>query len=340
MEEYLMWELRRMSSLPQLGMLLEDAGTSQHIIKTISYDGNITIARLYLDNIFRDQCLDVVNKVDDRLPRNIIAMFDAGIGRIKQRPDREADIGLLAIAAVGERNQGIPLNSLADWMSDALSRLPHLAQAPPRSLEDVLRYTNGFIQERVSVSGGRCVTAYSVHFARYIKENYNDSLFWARNQLNIYRNSRTWTAITQIPPKLTSPPLISSPTTADGLLNASESAMGTPDYFVQSSRADASRWQPQALPRDSLPALPTKAELEVKKKKLGPLSRSHTTRPVQKIEFTTAVGSLEEEPEQLSYEKQSSSRSMHRYDPSMLIAESTNFHTKYVFLHSSFFHVM
>ncbi|KAH3909996.1 hypothetical protein HBI56_128850 [Parastagonospora nodorum] len=173
MEEYLLWELRRMSRVPQLHMFLEDAGMSQRIIKSMSYDRNITIAKLYLDNVFREQCLDVVVKVNDRLPRNIIAMFDDGIGRIKQRPDREADIGLLAIAAVGENNQGIALVSLANWMRDALSRLPYLAQAPPRSLEDILRYTNGFIQERVSNSGDRYFIVLGQEPAQYIP-NFQD----------------------------------------------------------------------------------------------------------------------------------------------------------------------
>lgn len=349
-----MWDLRRMPGIPQIGIFFHtrhpESSTKNRssdkksppkvtagmfrCITNICYERNIAIARLYLDNIFKEQSLNVVDKVNDRLPRNITALFDAGIERIKQRPKHEADIALLAIAAVGEQDRGIPLVSLANWMGDALTRLPHLTQAPPRSLEDILRYANGFIHEQES--DDRCISAYSFHFARYVKENYNDSLFWARNQLNIHRTFKTLTMIASIPPKLTSPPLVSSPPSTDGeFQNADESTVRTwlqgpqKDYFNRSSRPGVFPLLPKALPRHSYPILPTKAELELNKKKLGRSSRSNTMLPAQKTDFTTNVASIQEEPRQFDHEN----RSIHRYDPLIRTVNLANIHTQYVTPH-------
>ncbi|KAH3926740.1 hypothetical protein HBI56_128840 [Parastagonospora nodorum] len=49
---------------------------------------------------------------------------------------------------------------------------------------------------------------------------------------------------------------------------------------------------------------------------------------VQRNEFGSNEDSVEEEPEQLDYEKQRWNRSMHRYDSLMHPANTTNFHTK------------
>lgn len=72
-------------------------------------EGNITIAKLYLDSIYRLQSLDDAVRVGDRLPRNLVALFDAGIEQIKQRPRAESEIALMAIGAASEIAKGIPL---------------------------------------------------------------------------------------------------------------------------------------------------------------------------------------------------------------------------------------
>jgi hypothetical protein len=203
------------------------------VVQSISRMANITIAKLYLDNIHKQQSLDVVEKVGDRLPRNIVALFDAEIECIKQQPRYQSDIALMAIAAAAEKNQGVLLALLEDWMRDAIIRLPHLANSPPRSLEDILRYANGFIAE-ITFTRERCVSTYNELFALYVREDYNETLFWARSQLNIHRVTRS---LTYQPPKLASPPLVASPPTIDQSFETFSQKLGslkqdsTLDYF-------------------------------------------------------------------------------------------------------------
>jgi hypothetical protein len=203
------------------------------VIQSIARNANITIARLYLDNIHKQQTLDSIEKVGDRLPRNIVALFDAEIECIKQQPRYQSDIALMAIAAAAEKNQGVLIAVLEDWMRDAINRLPHLAKSPPRSLEDILRYANGFIAE-LTFTGERCVSTYNELFALYVREDYNETLFWARSQLNIHRVTRS---LTYHPPKLASPPLVASPPTIDQSFEAFSQKLGslkqdsTLDYF-------------------------------------------------------------------------------------------------------------
>ena len=144
-------------------------------------EGNITIAKLYFDSIYRLQSLDDAVRVGDRLPRNLAALFDAGIEQFKQRPRAESEIALMAIGAAAELEEGIPLALLELWMRDAIARLPYLANTPPRSLGDVLRAANGFILE-LNCSERR-VSTYNTLFRIYVIGNYNSSVFWARSQL-------------------------------------------------------------------------------------------------------------------------------------------------------------
>jgi hypothetical protein len=182
---------------------------TKNIVSYISSIGNITIARLYLDNIHKDQSFDIVEKVGDRLPRNIIALFDAEIDGIKRKPKHQGDIALMAIAAAADDHKGINLTALEDCMRDAVNRLSHLTATPPRSLEDILRYANGFLIELYSET--RSVGTYNHLFRLYVCERYNETLFWAKSQLNIRRVSRSLTS----QPKLTSPPLVESPPPLD-----------------------------------------------------------------------------------------------------------------------------
>ncbi|KAF2831215.1 hypothetical protein CC86DRAFT_390868 [Ophiobolus disseminans] len=143
LREFVEWDIQRCFGIPAA----QPAPDSDTAIDFIADIGNITIAKLYLDNVHKDRSLDVVHKPGDRLPRNVVALFDAGIERIKKQPKHEADISLMAIAAAADRDNGTSIVSLEDWMRDALSRLPYLARAPPRSLEDILRCANGYIFE-------------------------------------------------------------------------------------------------------------------------------------------------------------------------------------------------
>jgi hypothetical protein len=221
LEDYVWWNLRDytpqhdISVLPASAKiatttpLIDTSERTKKIVWHIAYTGNITIARLYLDNIHKYQSFDVVEKVGDRLPRNLIALFDAEIDGIKRKPKHQGDIALMAIAAAADKDGRINLTMLEDCMRDAVNRSSHLVVTPPRSLEDILRYANGFIIDLHSEP--RSVGTYNQLFALYVRERYNETLFWARSQLNIRRVSRSLTS----QPKLTSKPLVESPPSMD-----------------------------------------------------------------------------------------------------------------------------
>jgi hypothetical protein len=291
----------------------------EEITNVITHDGNIAIARLYLDTIYKHQSFDVVRDINNRLPRNMIALFDDGIKRIKQQPKHYADIALLAIAAVCEQQSGISLATLADWMGNALSRLPHLARAPPRSLEDILRCGNGFLYE--PWDHVRCVRAYSARFADYVKGNYNDELFWARNQLDLRSTYRMLmrTRLERSPTDVMyRPPVPSPPNTNEDSQRPAKGMFDTRlqkspvDYLDLSSRSGTSPSSREALPT-SLPALLSEKDLEMKKEKLGPVNQSFTVRTKRKIVSRTNVDNIQEENTQIAYEKPVPSYSAHRY---------------------------
>jgi hypothetical protein len=300
-------------TLPVTAEILAD------IIESISFDRNITIAKLYLDNIYKHRTLDIIDTVSDRFPPNIIALFNAAIEHIRQQPKHVADIALLAIAAAGEDGQGISLSTLDDWMHDAISRLPHLANAPPRSLEDILLCANGFLYEiEIEIEADepdRYVSTYNSHFARYVKENYNETIFWARSQLNIRRAARKLTTIVPTPPRLTSPPMVTSPPSMDGSFDVGiyrpvQLQGSPPEYFDRSFRSGGYRLPPKS--QLSLPALPRWTDAELELKKLRPANRTFTMLPGRRNKFSTGIGKIPGETKPLEHDKPRLSHSIHR----------------------------
>jgi hypothetical protein len=341
LEEYVKWDLRRCFGDTQIDLTPGDADVhvksfSSHrntngnaapilavtakrlrtIIEPITIDQNVTIARLYLDNIYKNRSFDVVSKMSDRLSRNIIAFFDAGIEHIRQQPKQDADIALLAIAAVGEQEHGILLRTLEEWMRDALSRLPHLANSPPRSLEDILRCASGFILEAESDQEYRMISTYSSHFRLYVKENYNETLFWARSQLNIRRISRTLTTMVPSPAKFTSPPIVTSPPTMDGAFDltagpGSNPLRGSPpEYFDRSIFSSGFKFPPKT--KLSLPNFPIDTDAELGIKKLLRGNRTLTMLPTRKSTFRSDIAKINEEETPDVDRKSRITRSIHR----------------------------
>ena len=333
---YVVWDLTRCLGIAQIypvtakspsthGPISQNAASVlpftaerlRSVMEPMTIDQNITIAKLYLDNIYKHRSLDVVSKVSDRFPRNIIAFFDAGIEHIKQQPKHEADIALLAIVAAGEQENGILLRTLEEWMRDALSRLPHLANAPPRSLEDILRCANGFIFEAESDVDYRLISTYSSHFRLYVKENYNETLFWARSQLNIRRISRTLTTIIPSPPKLTSPPLVTSPPSLDGAFDVSTSRNvhqlqgSPPEYFDKPFFSSGFKFPPKT--KLSLPNFPVAKEVDLEIKKLRAQNRTLTSLAPRERTFRSDTANVDEEDTPDELHRPRLSRSIHRY---------------------------
>ncbi|KAF2866401.1 hypothetical protein BDV95DRAFT_505230, partial [Massariosphaeria phaeospora] len=107
--------------------------------------GNITLTLLYLEEIFAWGDLSTFDpvRIDDRLPRDVIAFFDAEMKIIDQLNDTERHTTMLAIAAAATTDDGVPLTELEECVRLAMPAPPDIDS--PRSLEDVFQAANGWL---------------------------------------------------------------------------------------------------------------------------------------------------------------------------------------------------
>jgi hypothetical protein len=189
--------------------------------------GNITLALLYLEDVFtRDEISTFsVDRVDDRLPRDVIAYFDTEMNFIERKPEPQRLPPLLAIAAAANHQHGIPLEELGQCIRLAQSTCSNLDY--PRSVEDVFTAANGWLTS-LHTKGREVDICCKPAFTLYVQEKYNDSLAWARRQVSPSpkRGSGAVTSeqLQEIPPPLETPDLLGS--TFDTL--ASDTPLPTP----------------------------------------------------------------------------------------------------------------
>ncbi|KAK2028801.1 hypothetical protein LX32DRAFT_618426 [Colletotrichum zoysiae] len=174
-------------------------------------EGNISLARLRLDNVHQTQSVGALFARFDVLPANIVDFFDVGIGRIEAQPPSQRDLGLKVIAAVAhydftlgieyEHLQGIirrstktPARAHAKRTTSTPTvstrrRRGSSTPAPEtsshvahRSLEEMLHAARGFLTFRNEKS--RPLVAFCESFHTYAREHYNESLVWAHAQLD------------------------------------------------------------------------------------------------------------------------------------------------------------
>ncbi|KAI4656941.1 uncharacterized protein J4E78_006832 [Alternaria triticimaculans] len=129
--------------------------------------GNITIALLYLEDVFiRDEIATFnTDRVDDRLPRDVIAYFDTEMSFIERKPEPERLPPLHAIAAAAHHSNGISLEEL------------------DQSVEDVFTAANGWLTDLRTVDR-KVEICCQPAFPLYVKEKYNDSLERARRRVD------------------------------------------------------------------------------------------------------------------------------------------------------------
>ena len=145
--------------------------------------GNITLALLYLEDIFTQDEISTfsVDRVDDRLPRDIIAYFDAEVKFIERKPKPQRLPPLLAIAAALDQQDGIPFEELEHCIRLAQNTCSNLDY--PRSIEDVFTAGNGWLINPLT-DDQRVDICCKPTFPLYVREKYNNSLEWARRQVN------------------------------------------------------------------------------------------------------------------------------------------------------------
>ncbi|KAI4607033.1 hypothetical protein J4E83_009788 [Alternaria metachromatica] len=168
---------------------------SENTIRIVDYieskaGGNITLALLYLEDIFiRDQIATFSkDRVDDRLPRDVIAYFDTEMSFIERKMEPERLPPLYAIGAAADHAHGISLEELEQCIR--LAQITCSSLDYPRSVEDVFTAANGWLTD-LRTGDRKVDICCKPAFSLYVKEKYNDSLERARHHVKSTAGERS-----------------------------------------------------------------------------------------------------------------------------------------------------
>lgn len=227
-------------------------------------EGNITLALLYLEHVFvRDDYVTLdTSRVEDRLPREVVAFFDAEMKSIERRPEPQRLPTLLAISAAAHKDNGIPLVELERFMDRVQSTSTKLDS--PRSAEDVFKTSHGWLFDRHTNHrevGLCCKPA----FALYVKEDYNESFAWAKRRLGFLEGREPAMTSPEEPRTIDSSIFskmksgISSPAflgSIDDMRKSSDPDMSTAPIFAEQKRFVMSPPRMDSVDAASFPTLP------------------------------------------------------------------------------------
>ncbi|KAI1878448.1 uncharacterized protein JN550_000630 [Neoarthrinium moseri] len=139
-------------------------------------NGNITLALLRLEHVSKAISLEEAISIADRLPRNIVASFDAGMASIgKSPPGLRRDLGLASIKLVGGSEDGLRYSDLKeqiveDWDGD-VSDVEALLDSE-YGMEEVLAASRGYLSRTESRVPG--VVCFHYNFQFYVADRYSD----------------------------------------------------------------------------------------------------------------------------------------------------------------------
>lgn len=177
---------RTLPPLTPLGRALKapgnQVGMDERIKRLIDETGNnITIALLHLEHISLGERADVVGAQSDRLPRNIVASFDAGIDHIMNyKDDFRRNLGMSAIQFVGKRGvTGVSFAEvqegiIEEWSSGEKSRIEAFFESED-SMEELLSAANGFLSLRFK-GEEPYIECFHMDLDLYVNEDYGNSL--------------------------------------------------------------------------------------------------------------------------------------------------------------------
>ncbi|USP77062.1 uncharacterized protein yc1106_04336 [Curvularia clavata] len=223
--EYLVWDLEREHG--DLGfMTLEDplepplssfglafrntmhGNKSHEWIQNIAryVDGSILQAKLAVDRIHSLSSPDALDLMPKRIPRNVQDHFNTAIKMIKQQSADSCSVALKTIAAVGRKGdaaRGLPLSRLANLLRER-TRNPRVSTMPPRSPEDLLECTNGYLTIIAPPFLGQESTIAACHrlFWLFVNDEYNEDLVWAYAQLPMSKIPKSHTFDSPLPRQL------------------------------------------------------------------------------------------------------------------------------------------
>ncbi|KAK7996825.1 hypothetical protein PG989_004865 [Apiospora arundinis] len=141
--------------------------------------GNVTVARLRLDHIGKASTLKEARSVGDRLPRELVQVFDAAIYDMEKNSfGIQRFLGLHSIRFVAKHGGEKPFVELVEelcqaWKEDE-QELYEVLDAED-AVEQILFAARGFLTSR-RLMGGVMLACFQVDFRNYVAEDYSEVL--------------------------------------------------------------------------------------------------------------------------------------------------------------------
>jgi hypothetical protein len=198
MKQYLQWDLEREHGdlglgstnpskppLSDLGLKLRDYPTARlvKLLTMSNIQGNISMAKARLDSVHRTLSVAELDASHDRIPSNIVALFDAEIAKIEAQPKQTRDFTLKCIAQLCHTPDGMfvyefekQLNRLASFLG---------TDSPP-AFEVVMGACQGLFTI-VFCNSNYLILPYNYLLYLYVHDNYNESLYWAKVEIRRFR---------------------------------------------------------------------------------------------------------------------------------------------------------
>lgn len=178
----------RLPPLSHLGQELATAanrmaGVAEQLVEETASrsDDVVAIALLRLNHLWKAKTLKEARAVPDRLPRELLNVFDAGIAEVAaQACNTQRFLGLQSIRIVGRIVEQIetPYEELKEGLREEWkggeTELSNILDSED-ALEQVLFAARGFLTSR-KIWGGVWVKCYQVDFHLYVAENYSEVL--------------------------------------------------------------------------------------------------------------------------------------------------------------------
>ncbi|KAL5405542.1 hypothetical protein PMIN03_008399 [Paraphaeosphaeria minitans] len=219
--------------------------------------GNVNLAKLAIDDILAVVDIPDDQMLRDRLPRSVVAFFDAEIDCLMHSDPVDRDLGVMAVASVAQyedsQGYGMKAADLAKILRQAQNSSPHLVLHPTRSLEDVITAANGLLVLQ-PYEDDLYVACFNKMFKLYAKEDYNETLYKANARLSPERDppqheaTRPW----NIAPSTTSPPTMSDEFENEDYMDATGSSHDSA-YYSRSSTMNTKLRSSTTVPRTNEP---------------------------------------------------------------------------------------
>ncbi|QDS71991.1 hypothetical protein FKW77_001645 [Venturia effusa] len=132
-------------------------------------EGNLSLAKLGLDNVCGANTLDSFRQIHDRLPRDVVSLFDSQVASVAGQAASVAKLGLSAIKLATRQRSGISMEDLQAM----LDPLEWNNEVGPLDVQEILHASKGLLKESAD---GRFLEAYHDDLFPYATERYNEVL--------------------------------------------------------------------------------------------------------------------------------------------------------------------